>query len=502
MNVYTAKQRWKYALGAIALIIVFLSLLYTDYLVRKIAKDEREKIQIWAKAIENRAKLLTYTEELFNNLGKEERSKVEIWAGATSLLVSTFDENTRNYCLKVITANTSIPAIVVDRAGNINAAINIDSTKYPLISKFEGQIMQDFSVNAPIIISDEFGNSYYIRYTDSRLVEELKENMKFFVQSFLTEVSNSSNVPVIVTDSTRQNVYSHGNCDTAMLNNKAYLKNLLAEMESENEPIDVTLAEIGRAKIFYKDSFILNQLKYYPYIQFAVIALFIIVGYILFSIARRAEQNLVWVGMAKETAHQLGTPLSSLLGWVEYLKTKDLSEETISEITKDVNRLETITERFSKIGAAPQLDTLNLSEVIDECIGYMRPRVSNRVNFTINTNGLDEISAKLNKPLFEWVMENLTRNAVDAMAGEGHITINLLADGNNVMIDFTDTGKGIAKKRFNTVFEPGYTSKKRGWGLGLSLTKRIMEEYHGGRIFVKSSEIGRGTTFRLVLKRG
>lgn len=488
-------------LAAGALVIVFFSLVYTDSLVRKIAREERNKVGLWADAIKNRAQLLGYTEVFFKSLSEEERSRVEIWADATRLLANTGDERTINFCLKVITSNNNIPVIIVDQQGNINASINLDSARYTQFSKFEGRLRDDFMQRPPIVFDDNFGNSYSIRYMESRLTGNLKENLSLLVESFLKEVINSASVPVVVTDSTGVNIIASGNVDTVKLKDTAYLRKTIEDMEAQNEPIDVYVAEIGNARIYYKDSYILQQLRFYPYIQFGVIGFFIIVGYLLFSFSRRAEQNMVWVGMAKETAHQLGTPLSSLIAWVEYLRLKGLGDETVDEIEKDVKRLETITDRFSKIGAAPQLEPYDIGQVLHEAINYMKPRVSSKVQFTIVVSKTRPITVALNKPLFEWVIENLTRNAIDAMNGTGAITIEVKENQNVVIIDYTDTGKGIPKNNFKTIFEPGYTSKRRGWGLGLSLTKRIMEEYHNGKVFVKRSELGKGTTFRVVLNK-
>jgi signal transduction histidine kinase len=232
-----------------------------------------------------------------------------------------------------------------------------------------------------------------------------------------------------------------------------------------------------------------------------IISIFILVAYFAFSFARKAEQDQVWVGMAKETAHQLGTPLSSLIAWIEYLKMKDVDPNTLADMKKDVSRLETITERFSKIGSVPELNPENIVSVLDESIDYTRSRSSKKVEFTYNTGELTDLQIPMNIPLFAWVIENLFRNAIDAMEGTGAITVDLIEESDSVIIDVTDTGKGIARTKFDTVFQPGYTSKKRGWGLGLSLTKRIVEQYHSGKIVVKSSEIGKGTTFRITLNK-
>lgn len=272
-------------------------------------------------------------------------------------------------------------------------------------------------------------------------------------------------------------------------------------MAAENQPIEVEFGDGSKSYIFYQESMLLTQLKYYPYVMFGIIGMFLMIAYLLFSTARKVEQNQVWVGMAKETAHQLGTPLSALIAWLEYLRSTGLDPETAIEIEKDIKRLETITERFSKIGSIPKLDNVNLIQVLNESVNYIKLRTSKNVVFTIDTGNQKEVMAKLNIPLFEWVIENLCRNAVDAMNGNGAITISLSDQTQFVYIDISDTGKGIPKSKYKTIFEPGFTTKERGWGLGLSLTKRIIENYHSGKIFVKNSEIDKGTTFRIVLNK-
>jgi signal transduction histidine kinase len=241
-----------------------------------------------------------------------------------------------------------------------------------------------------------------------------------------------------------------------------------------------------------------KELRYYPYLELGVISLFILLAYYLFNSARKSEQNRVWVGLAKETAHQLGTPLTSLMAWVEYLKSKNV--ELTDEMEKDVKRLETITSRFSKIGSTPQLEPYDMMDELEETKDYIRTRSSEKVKFTLTVAPHTDTVALLNPPLFSWVIENLFRNAIDAMSGQGAISIDVSRQANTIIVDITDTGKGIPKGKFKTVFEPGYTTKSRGWGLGLSLCKRIIEDYHGGKITVKNSEINKGTTFRIVLK--
>jgi len=322
------------------------------------------------------------------------------------------------------------------------------------------------------------------------------------VDAFFSEVvNNSASVPVLITDSIHSQALAYGQIDTLQIHDSAYLQNLIYEMGAENDPIEITIAGQGKRLIYYKDSYVLTQLRYFPYIQLAIISIFLLVAYMLFSTARRSEQNQVWAGLAKETAHQLGTPLSSMMAWVDYLEAKDVDSETIEELRKDVNRLSTITDRFSKIGSNPSLVPENLVSVIYNSVSYLKTRTSQKIIYSVNVPPEQSIVLPLNLQLFEWVIENLVKNAVDAMTRQGFINIEIIEEEHEVMIDISDTGKGIPRNMFRTIFNPGYTSKQRGWGLGLSLSKRIINEYHKGKIFVKSSTLGKGTTFRIVLKK-
>lgn len=314
------------------------------------------------------------------------------------------------------------------------------------------------------------------------------------------QISNKT-IPLIVTDSTEEingDTY-WSNLDSAKATDTAYLKERLNEMKRNGSfPLET---EYLRQRLFYDDSSIINMLKYYPYLQLVIITLFILVAYFAFSSSRRFEQNQVWVGMSKETAHQLGTPLSSLMAWVEYLKASDgkLSPEMVDDVEKDVQRLEVITERFSKVGANPTLEEHDLVLVIKEAIRYLEKRISKKVTISINPESDSDAFGMVTISLFEWVIENLCKNAVDAMVGEGSINFLIRTKGSYVLIDVTDTGKGIPAYLQKTVFNPGFTTRKRGWGLGLSLSKRIVESYHDGQIFVLKSEVGKGTTFRIRL---
>ena len=273
-------------------------------------------------------------------------------------------------------------------------------------------------------------------------------------------------------------------------------------MRSENQPIVVCFGNQGTSYIFYQDSDLQTIMRFFPLAQILIIAVFLLIAYLLFSYARRSEQNRVWAGMAKETAHQIGTPLSSIMAWLELLKMDESNaKQAAIEIEKDVSRLEVITERFSKVGSTPALEQNNLIKIIYETIDYLKPRSPKKIEYKVKFSREKELFIPINGALFSWVIENICKNAIDAMSGEGVLTISLLEENKNVNIDFSDTGKGIPKNEQKSIFNPGFTSKKRGWGLGLSLAKRIIQDYHKGKIYVKNSTISKGTTFRVVLHK-
>lgn len=317
--------------------------------------------------------------------------------------------------------------------------------------------------------------------------------------SFVFEViKDNTTIPIILADG-EDNIISMRNFDDDDSTDPEFMLRQLVRLKSINEPIVIQLYGEGRNLIYFDNSVLYYRLKYYPYVSLGIIAIFILVAYFAFSISRRAEQDRVWAGMAKETAHQLGTPLSSLIAWIEYLRLKEVDAAILDDMSKDVKRLETITERFSKIGSVPELIPQSIVQVLEESMDYMRTRSSKKVIFSLKNELHGDVEVPMNVPLFAWVIENICRNAIDAMEGHGSIGLLLHREGGKVLIDITDTGKGIPKGKFETVFQPGYTSKKRGWGLGLSLTRRIVEQYHGGRIMVLRSELGVGTTFRIAL---
>lgn len=489
-----------------AILIIAASLWYTNILVNKIATEERNKVQLWAEAIQNKASLVSYTGELFDKISSEERNRIELWAEANKRAATSNNNNDLTFYLDILSGNTTIPVIVIDDEENIVNWRNFDIEQGADTAVFlkEQLTQMKESEKEPIdlvyrIAGYTFKQKLY--YKDSKIFSELKIVLDDLIESFISEiVVNSASVPVIYTDSSQTNIIEYGNLEIGDTVSQEVLITTIEEMKIENDPIAITINNETINYIFYKDSKLLRQLKYYPFFQIIVIALFLLISYYLFSTSRKVEQNQVWVGMAKETAHQLGTPLSSLIAWVEYLKSKGVEQSTINELSKDITRLETITERFSKIGSMPTLELESLNHVINNTVGYLKARISKKVNISIDTHNNAEVLAKVNPSLFSWVLENLIKNAVDAMKGEGDISIYIIDQTQFVYIDVTDTGSGIPRGKHKTIFEPGFTTKQRGWGLGLSLVKRIIENYHSGKIFVKQSDAS-GTTFRIVLNK-
>ncbi|WP_298549693.1 HAMP domain-containing sensor histidine kinase [uncultured Parabacteroides sp.] len=379
-SIYDSRQRLKFVFIFTAILIAIASLVVSDMLIKDLAREERQKMEVWAEA---------------TRLTASKNTAVDL-----------------SLVLKILEGNTTIPVVLCNDKDSIMFVKNIN-----------------FPEND---------------------VEEFKK-------AKVKELKSKNTIVIDMEDGTFQYVY-------------------------------------------YDDSVILKRLLIYPYAQLTVVFVFIVIAFLALASTKKAEQNKVWVGLSKETAHQLGTPISSLIAWVEYLRTKEIDSSLLSEMEKDVKRLETIAERFSKIGSNPDPVPVDINNSIRSALSYMSTRISSKVKiYTHLTDG--PVPVLMNDSLFAWVIENLTKNAVDAMEGQGEITFQVEERDKVVRIDVTDTGKGIAKSKFKTVFNPGYTTKKRGWGLGLSLVKRIIESYHGGRIFVKNSEAGKGTTFRIELRK-
>lgn len=502
LDIYTQKKRSKILLFVLALLIIGGSIYYTNHLVRQFAKQERSNVRLWAAAVQRKANLVKYTESFFKQLQQEEHKRVELLAEVYKQILSNNNSPDLTFYVDIIHNNNTIPIILTNESGKIQATKNLDFP-YDTITYLKGELLNRFSVYEPIEVPYAPHHSNYLFYQDSKFFKELKEVLNDYISAFISEVAlNSSSVPVIITDSTRQNVIQFGNLNDVRMSDPVYVHNKLIEMEDENQPIKVSFGEQGTAYIFYQDSELLTIMRFFPIAQILIIAVFLTIAYYLFSYARKAEQNRVWAGMAKETAHQIGTPLSSIMAWMELLKMGEGNpDEAIVEIQKDINRLEMITERFSKIGSTPKLIEYDLLIIINSTLDYMKPRTPKKVTYNAEIPATKEILVPINPALFSWVLENLIKNAIDAMEGEGKITIKLKEDHKHVILDIIDTGKGIAYSEQKTIFNPGYTSKARGWGLGLSLANRIIRDYHNGKIFVKSSTQGKGTTFRIILKK-
>ncbi|PQJ77622.1 sensor histidine kinase [Polaribacter glomeratus] len=326
-------------------------------------------------------------------------------------------------------------------------------------------------------------------------IEELDQNIS---ELPLKIISRTKDIPFILVDADG-NIKGSNNLDTVKEKDPEYLKKQLAIMKSQNQPILVEY--LGKTDyIYYRDSDLLDKLTYYPLAFLLILVLFLAVIYLFYSSNKASETNKLWTGMAKETAHQIGTPLSSLLGWIAILKIEKVNETYIAEIEKDVHRLNTIANRFSKIGSVPELKKNNIVEITKQTFDYLESRSSKQITFSFSTSD-EDLQTKINLELFGWVIENLIKNSIDAMSGKGELTLRIESFGKKVKINISDTGKGMPKKMFKQIFKPGFTTKKRGWGLGLSLSKRIVEDYHNGKIFVKKSEIDKGTTFQILLNQ-
>jgi len=314
----------------------------------------------------------------------------------------------------------------------------------------------------------------------------------------LKVIQGNTNIPVILVDN-KGNIIDYNNLDLSRKNKDSELKKTAQKIIHKNKFIEIKISDNVSQYVYYDDSKLLKELTYFPFVELFVMFVFLIVTLYALNTSKRAEQDRIWVGLSKETAHQLGTPISSLMAWVELLKLKNVDEKLLTEISKDTQRLHTIAERFSKIGSKPEPKPQDIRPALENAVNYIRNRSSKKIEIDTQYPEYGTI-VFLNIPLFEWVIENLCKNAIDSMNARGKIDIVVIPDGKHLIIDVTDTGKGIAKTNYKTVFKPGYTTKARGWGLGLSLVKRIIEENHDGKIFVKSSEIGKGTTFRIILR--
>ena len=491
MAVLQNKQRWKVILLLLAATIAGVTLWYTNSIARRIREEEKAKVELWHSAIRKKEELVKLTQVLFDSLRSEETRKAEILGRAMNTISNPQGDLT--FAVDVLAQNKTIPFLVCNTKNEFQLSRNIDSVyiKDPVrIEELRLQFEQEYK---PIPFPDA---DIVVYYSNSYMYKELKQTIDDLVSSFFNEtVINTASVPVIVTDSTKMNVVQVGKIDTLKCN----LNQVLAEMKEGYEPIEIKIPGRSTQYIFYDDSATIQQLKLFPYLQLSLIGVFLVVAYVMFSTFRRSEQNLVWVGMAKETAHQLGTPLSALMAWRDLFEDQGVSKPLIDEFNKDIERLSTITERFSKIGSEAALTPIGAKDLVEEILDYLRVRISSEVNIEVKSDGNPQVN--VNVALFSWVIENLIKNSVDAMDAKGQLTVSIHEANGKVFIDIKDSGKGIPKRKWKTIFEPGYTTKLRGWGLGLSLAKRIVKNYHKGGIYVLSSSPAEGTVFRIALKQ-
>ena len=379
-----------------------------------------------------------------------------------------------------------------------------------------GQLFNLRTWLALVAVAIVTGTIFYSNYLAKKIAVEERQKVNVWIQSLktraetteasaldLTNIITTENkdIPIMETDENDKPSGGGLNLDTLLIKKDSnYLRRKLAEFKKQHEPITVEISKdpLIINKYYYGDSDLLKQVRYYPIVQLLVVALFIVITLYAISARNKSTQNQVWAGMAKETAHQLGTPISSLQGWIEMLKEQEKFASISTEMEKDVNRLKLISDRFGKIGSAPRLEEYNITDQVEKMVAYIKRRATEKVNFVVEAPP-GPVITKISSPLFDWVIENLLKNALDAMEGKGWIIIKIKESPGHVIVDITDNGKGISKQNMANVFKPGFTTKKRGWGLGLSLSKRIIEKYHKGQLYVKSSEPARGTTFRIVL---
>lgn len=410
------------------------------------SKKQRWKLTLSLLAILICVASVFITNKLVKELKSEETKKIEIWAQATKQLVNSYSQGDFSLAIKVVSENRNIPVILIDECDSILETRNIN-----------------FFSNSDSIVLNKY--------------DEIKYNINPLEKDSLTTIK----------------------AEKLLKQYKSYLRETLNEMKaSGDEPIEINF--IGDKQwIYYADSELLNNLRYYPIYQLLFIFIFVFIGYMVFSSARKSEQNQVWAGMAKETAHQIATPLSSLMAWSELIK-HEKNEDMIFEMKKDLHRLETIADRFSKIGSKPKLEKHEIISIVEKSVRYLKSRLSQNTEFIIENNE-QELYVNINKTLLEWVIENICKNAVDAMQGKGKIKIAINQNDSTIQIIIKDTGKGIDKLLISDIFKPGVTSKARGWGLGLSLSKRIIEDYHKGKLFLLESNEQNGTSFAIVLPK-
>ena len=499
----------KLAMLLLTIVLALLALWQVNRVASEVRRGEEAKVRLWAGAIGQRASLASATARFFEEATRDEQRKMHLYTD----ILQSFDDPDLGADLRFSLAyvnyivDSSHTPIVITRGDSV-----ITVPQELAGRKLEGELLEEYSTNPPFEYR-VYGMPMRLYYKESENYAAMREVLGGYTRSFLDEITqNSILVPVAIVSGDRRRVVAHGNMDSAEVQHieglladatgrEAAARHDVLERHFGNDPIEVMLDE--PCFVYYSSTPLLRLLRWLPLFWFFVAAVLLVVSYNLLRTARTAEQNRIWVGLAKETAHQLGTPISSLGGWLEYLRGKELTDDYVAEVDKDLKRLDTITRRFSKIGSTPELGDSDVRVATLRAVEYLQSRSPRRVEFktTFSPDEEDGWRAPLNNYLFEWVVENLCKNAIDAMEGNGTITIVGSHDARKIYIDVSDTGKGMSTKVQRHIFDSGFTTKQRGWGLGLPLARRIVNQYHRGRLYLKYSIPGQGSCFRIELKK-
>lgn len=493
------KGRLKLIILTLTIGLALLALWQVQRVAKQVRESEEAKVRLWASAIGQRNQMAAATAHFFQQATLDEHRKMQLYTD----ILQSFNDPDLSTDLKFSLAyvnyivDSSHTPIIIAKARD-----SIITVPQELAGqKLEGELLEEYSQNPPFRYRI-WGMPMTLYYKESEYYTQLREVLAGFTMSFLADITqNSVLVPVVIVDSSRSTVLAHGNIDGERLEVRGERLISLLDKEFNNEPIEITLPDGHPAYVYYSSTPLLRSLRWLPLFYFFIAFVLIVVSYYLFRTARTAEQNRIWVGLAKETAHQLGTPLSSLTGWVEYLRGKEFTEQYAAEVEKDLHRLDTITHRFSKIGSVPELKDEDVREATMAAVEYLQSRAPRRVKFNVTFPDGEPFVAPLNSHLFQWVVENLCKNAIDAMDGAGDITVVASQDARKIYIDISDTGRGMTPAVQKRIFDSGFTTKTRGWGLGLPLARRIVNQYHRGRLYLKYSVPGQGTCFRIELKK-
>lgn len=479
---------------------IFIGLLFfSNSLIEKLKMEEKNKITLWVNAVQKRSQLMDDTKYMFDRIDSIENSRARLLASAYQHIIDLPNYVNMSFYEQLINSNESIPYILTDEDGNINASKNISEDYLESIGtpeKLRKALKEENYETIPINYLP--GHYIYLHYKESNISVDLRRLLFMSFESFTNDViRNAPSVPVIVTDSTRTRVFTFGNVDSSVVKDSVLLVSTLEKMSRQLQPFRIKYGPFN-AYVYYEESSVLRMTRMFPYLLGSVLIVFFVILLTILLYNRQVEKNRLWTGLTKETAHQMGTPISALMAWTEILKTEQVNPDIVREIEKDVERLNVVSRRFSNIESVPELHQEDIVEKIHIFIDYFKNRISSKIRMEIHAEE-KPLYAHINDNLFGWVLENLGRNAVDAMEGEGSIRISCGKERKNIWIEFSDNGKGMSRENARKIFQPGFTTKKRGWGVGLTLCQRIIQSYHHGKIEVKHTEIGKGTTFRITL---